>query len=61
MECGSYIGIKLLEHAMEVMERIFKHRYRQHIDIGWRGGATVGRRALGRKAVSSIPGQGVAA
>jgi len=29
--------------------------------IGWRGGAMVGRRALGRKAVSSIPGRGVAA
>jgi len=28
---------------------------------GWRGGTTVGRRALGRKAVSSIPGRGVAA
>jgi len=25
MECGSYRGIKLLEHAMKVVERIFKH------------------------------------
>jgi len=30
-------------------------------ELGWRGGATVGRRALSRKAVSSIPGRGVAA
>ena len=28
MECGSYRGIKLL------VERIFKHRIRQQIDIG---------------------------
>jgi len=26
IECGSYRGIKLLEHAMKVVERIFKHR-----------------------------------
>jgi len=32
MECGSYKGIKLLEHAMKVVERIFKHRIRQQID-----------------------------
>jgi len=25
MECGSYRGIKLLEHAMKVVERIFKN------------------------------------
>jgi len=25
MECGSYRGIKLLEHAMKVVERIFEH------------------------------------
>jgi len=30
MECGSYRGIKLLEHAMKVIERIFEHRIRQH-------------------------------
>ena len=24
MECGSYRGIKLLEHAMKVVERIFE-------------------------------------
>jgi len=33
MECGSYRGIKLLEHAMKVVERIFDHRIRQQIEI----------------------------
>jgi len=33
MECGSYRGIKLLEHAMKVVERIFKLRIQQQIDI----------------------------
>ena len=33
MECGSYRGIKLLEHAMKVVEKIFKHRIRQQIVI----------------------------
>ena len=33
MECGSYSGIKLLEHAMKVIERIFEHRIRQQIVI----------------------------
>ena len=28
MKCGYYRGIKLLEHAMRVVERIFKHRIR---------------------------------
>ena len=32
MECGSYRGIKLLEHATKVVERIFEHRIRQQID-----------------------------
>jgi len=36
MECGSYKGIKLLEHAMKVMERIFEHRIQQKIDIDHR-------------------------
>jgi len=35
MECGSYGGIKLLEHAMKVVETIFKHRIRQQIDIDY--------------------------
>jgi len=33
MECGSYRGIKLLEHAMEAVEKIFEHRIRQQIVI----------------------------
>jgi len=33
MECGSYRGIKLLEHAMKVVERIFGHRIQHQIDI----------------------------
>ena len=33
MGCGSYRGIKLLEHAMKVVERIFEHRIRQQIKI----------------------------
>ena len=33
MECGSYRGIKFLEHAMKVVERIFEHRIRQQIEI----------------------------
>jgi len=33
MECGSYRRIKLLEHVMKVVERIFEHRIRQQIVI----------------------------
>ena len=33
MECVSYGGIKLLEHAMKVVEMIFEHRLRQQIEI----------------------------
>jgi len=33
MECGSYKGIKLLEHAMKVVERVFEYRIRQQIEI----------------------------
>ena len=33
MECGSYRGIKLLEHAMKVVERIFEYRIQQQIEI----------------------------
>ena len=33
MECGSYRRIKLLEHAMKVVERIFEHRIRQQVEI----------------------------
>jgi len=31
MECGSYRGIKLLEHAMKMVKRILKNRIRQQI------------------------------
>jgi len=34
MDCGSYRGIKLLEHAMKVVERIFEHGIQQQIVIG---------------------------
>ena len=34
MECGSYRGIKLLQRAMKVVERIFENRIRQQIDMG---------------------------
>ena len=33
MECGSYRGIKLLEHAMKVVESIFEHRLLQQIEV----------------------------
>jgi len=33
IECGSYRGIKLLEHAMKVVKRIFEDRIPQQIDI----------------------------
>jgi len=33
MDCGSYRGIKLLEHAMKVVKRIFEHRIWQQIVI----------------------------
>ena len=33
MELGCYTGIRLLEHAMKVVEKIFEHRIRQQIEI----------------------------
>jgi len=33
MECASYGGIKLLEHTMKVVERIFEYRIRQQIYV----------------------------
>ena len=33
MECGSYRGIKLLEHAVKVVERIFEDRIQKQIGI----------------------------
>ena len=32
MECGSCV-IKLLEHAMKVVERIFEHRIQQQTEV----------------------------
>jgi len=34
LECGSYRRIKLLEHDMKVVERIFEYRIWQQIEIG---------------------------
>ena len=31
MECGSYRAIKLLEHAMKVIELVFKRRIREKV------------------------------
>jgi len=33
MEWGFYRGIKLLEHAMKVVEKTFEYRIRQQIEI----------------------------
>jgi len=33
MTCGFYKGIKLLVHAMKVVETIFEHRIRQQIEV----------------------------
>ena len=33
LECGSYRGIKLLEHGMKVVERVFERRLRNIIEI----------------------------
>jgi len=33
MECGSYRAIKLLEHAMKVIECVFKRRIREKVKI----------------------------
>ena len=33
MEIGSYSGIKLLEHTMKVVERIFEHRKWHQIEV----------------------------
>jgi len=33
MECGCYRGIKLLEHAMKLMEKIFEDRIRKQIEV----------------------------
>jgi len=33
MECGSYRAIKLLEHAMKVIEHVFERRIREKVKI----------------------------
>ena len=33
LECGSYRGIKLLEHAMKVIERVLAKRVREQINV----------------------------
>jgi len=33
MECGSHRGIKLLEHAMKVVKRIYEYKIGQQTDI----------------------------
>jgi len=33
MECGSYRGTKLLEHATKMVARISEHRIRQQIEV----------------------------
>ena len=33
LECNSYRGIKLLEHAMKVFERVIETRLRENMDI----------------------------
>jgi len=33
MECGSYRVIKLLEHAMKVIKRVFDRRIREKVKI----------------------------
>ena len=33
LECNSYSGIKLLEHAMKVFERVIEARLREKVDI----------------------------
>jgi len=43
MDGGPYKGIKLLEHAMKVVERIFKHRIQQQTDIDMQFGFMKGK------------------
>ena len=33
MSCGSYRGVKLLEHAMKIVERVMEKRLRQMVTI----------------------------
>ena len=33
MECGSYRGVKLLEHGMKIVERVLERRLREKVNI----------------------------
>jgi len=33
MDCGSYRGIKLLDHAMKVFERVIEKRVRRNVNL----------------------------
>ena len=33
MDCGAYIGIKLLKHAIKIVERVLEHRIRGFVTI----------------------------
>ena len=33
LECGSYRGIKLVEHAMKILERVIERRVRNVVKI----------------------------
>ena len=33
LECGSYIGIKLVEHAMKILDRVIEMRVRNVVKI----------------------------
>ena len=43
MECGSFKGIKLLEHVMKVAERVFEYRIWLQSDIGIKFGFMEGK------------------
>ena len=34
LECGNYIGIKLMSHTMELWERIIENRIRELVELG---------------------------
>ena len=34
MKCGSYRGVKLLEHGMKIIERVLERRIRALVDFG---------------------------
>ena len=46
---------------MDMEEGVFKLQWTSFSTVGWRGGATIGRRTLDREVTGSIPDRGVAA